>query len=78
MHAAWGTDADADGRHCVHFELRDALEEQWVKTDFGWVIAEDPDDIIFDLEVLQEWRQAFEGKVEEKANMLEGIGRFGL
>jgi hypothetical protein len=78
MDAAWGTDADPDGRHCMHFELRDALEDQWIKSEFGWALVEDPDDIIFDLEVLQEWRQAFEGKVEEKANLLIGIGRFGL
>ena len=78
MDSAWGTEMDPDGRYCVHFELRDTLEELWIRTDFGWSLAEDPDDIIFDFEVLKEWKEAFEGRIEEKAHRVEGIGRFGL
>jgi hypothetical protein len=78
MDAAWGTDADPDERYCVNWELRDTLEEQWVKSDYGWAMAEDPRDVVFDFGVLDEWRRTFEGRMEEKANISEGIGRFGL
>jgi hypothetical protein len=79
MDAAWGTDVDPDGRYCIHQEMREALEDEWVKTsNGGWALAIDPEDIIFDPEVLEEWRQFFQGQLEEKANISEGIGRFGL
>lgn len=42
------------------------------------VSIEDPDDVIFNLEVLDEWRGAFHGQMEGRANASEGIGRFGL
>ena len=78
MDAAWGTSGDPEGRHGIHFELRDALEEEWVKQSNGWALASDPDDIIFDLDELEEWREFFHGQLEEKAQISEGIGRFGL
>lgn len=79
MEAAWGTDVDSDGRYCIHQEMRDALEEEWIKTaNGGWALASDPEDVIFDPDVLEEWRQFFHGQLEAKANITEGIGRFGL
>lgn len=79
MDGAWGTEADPDGRFCIHPDMRDALEEEWVKTsNGGWALASDPEDVIFDPDVLEEWRQFFQGQLEEKANISEGIGRFGL
>jgi hypothetical protein len=76
--SSWGTDADPDGRYCMNDELRDTLEDQWVKSEYGWAMTEDPDDLVFDFEVLDEWRQTFQGRVEQRANYSEGIGRFGL
>ena len=78
MDASWGTDSDPEGRCCVHDELRDTLEEEWIKSEHGWALADDPKDLIFDFGVLDEWRQTFEGQLEERANYSEGIGRFGL
>jgi hypothetical protein len=78
LDTAWGTRADPDGKYCIHDELVDALEENWVKTSYGWALAEDPDDLIFDLEELDEWRQSFEGKLDAKENYSVGIGRFGI
>ena len=78
LDASWGTASDPDGRYCVNDELRDTLEEQWIKSDYGWAMSDDPKDLVFDFEVLDEWRQTFEGRVEEQANYSEGIGRFGF
>jgi hypothetical protein len=79
LDAAWGTEVDPDGRFCINQEMRDTLEEEWVKTpNGGWALAIDPEDNIFDPEVLDEWRHFFSGQLEEKANISEGIGRFGV
>ncbi len=78
MDTAWGSHVDPEGRYCIHQEFRDALEEDWVKTNCHWALASDPEDVIFDTDVLEEWREFFQGQLEEKANISEGIGRFGL
>ncbi len=78
MHTSWSTKIDPDSRHCVNEELRDTLEEKWVKSSRGWSLLENRDELIFDFAILDEWRETFEGRLEEKANLLEGIGRFGL
>jgi hypothetical protein len=78
MDRCWGSDADPEGRFSINEEMRDTLEEQWVKSGYGWSTADDPNDLVFDFEVIDEWREAFEGQMEEKANYTEGVGRFGL
>jgi hypothetical protein len=78
MDTAWGSQIDPDGKYCVHKSLRQGLEKYWGRHSYGWALAADPDDLIFDFDELDEWRKTFEGKVEEKANISEGIGRFGL
>ena len=78
MYNYWGSDADPEGRFCINYEMRDTLEEQWIRSDYGWSTADDPNDLAFDFEVIDEWRQAFEGQMEEKANDADGVGRFGL
>lgn len=74
----WSSSVDPNSKHCINEELRDTLEEQWKQTDHGWVLAENPKEVIFDFTVLDEWRETFENRIEEKANLSEGIGRFGL
>ena len=78
MENYWSSDADPEGRFCVHYEMRDTLEEQWIKSEYGWSTADDPNDLVYDLEVVDEWREAFQGQMEERANYTEGVGRFGL
>jgi hypothetical protein len=78
FHGAWGPKADPDGLYCVQHKLRRGLEKNWVRTDRGWAMADDPDDLCFDFEELDEWRLNFEGTVEANENHSEGIGRFGL
>ena len=75
---AWSSEADPDGKFGINDELRDTLEEQWIKYDYGWALADDPKEIVFEYSVLDEWRETFEGRLEEKKNLVEGIGRFGL
>ena len=74
----WSSDADPDGRFCINYEMRDTLEDFWIKSDYGWSTADDPNDLVFDFDVIEEWRQAFGGTLEERANCTEGVGRFGL
>lgn len=78
MDAAWGSDSDPEGRYCINLDFRDSLEQEWVKTNRGWALSSDPDDIVYAFDVMEEWREFFQGQVEEKANISEGIGRFGL
>ena len=78
MDRCWGSDADPEGRFCINDELRDTLEEKWVKYQYGWALADDPDDLVFDYEVIDAWREAFQGEMEEQANLAEGVGRYGL
>jgi hypothetical protein len=75
---AWSLEADPDGKFGINEEFRDTLEEQWIKYDYGWALADDPKEIVFEYSVLDEWREAFEDRLEEKKNISEGIGRFGL
>ena len=78
MHTSWSTKVDPDSRHCISEELRDTLEEKWVWKKNGWYLLESSRELMFDFAILDEWRETFEGRLEEKANLLEGIGRFGL
>jgi hypothetical protein len=78
MDSAWGSQMDPDGKYCVHQALRQGLDKNWKRHSYGWALTADPDDLIFDFDELDEWRNTFEGKVEEKGNISEGIGRFGL
>jgi hypothetical protein len=41
-------------------------------------LTADPDDLIFNFDELDEWRKTFEGKVEEKANISEGMSVWAL
>ncbi|KAL3941181.1 MAG: hypothetical protein SGBAC_004412 [Bacillariaceae sp.] len=74
----FGSDADPEGRFCIHDELRDTLEENWVKSEYGWAMTDDRNDLVFDYDVIDAWREAFQGEMEEQANLLEGVGRYGL
>ena len=78
MHVSWSTKVDPDSRYCVNEEFRDVLEEKWIRSDHGWSLSENPKDVVFDFAILDEWRETFEGRLEEKADLSEGIGLFGL
>mmetsp|Transcript_25162 Transcript_25162/g.62039 ORF Transcript_25162/g.62039 Transcript_25162/m.62039 type:complete len:1007 (+) Transcript_25162:894-3914(+) len=74
----FGSDADPEGRFCINDELRDTLEEKWVMSEYGWAMTDDPNDLVFDYDVIDAWREAFQGEMEEQANLAEGVGRYGL
>ena len=78
MERCWGSDPDPEGRFCINHELRDTLEEKWVKSQYGWAMSDDPNDLVFDYDVIDAWREAFQGEMEEQANLAEGVGRYGL
>ena len=74
----WGESEDPDGLYRVNEDLRTQLQEHWVKSEDGWALTDEPNEILFDIEELEDWRRSFEGKVETRENRAEGIGRFGL
>ena len=78
MDRSWSLEKDPDGKYCVNNELRSHLEGHWTKSEHGWALIDQQDELIYDFEELEEWRRTFEGKVEAKENISEGIGRFGL
>jgi hypothetical protein len=74
----WSSDLDPEGKYCINEELRDTLEERWVKYSYGWALADAPKELIFEYGVMDEWKETFEERLEENENQSEGIGRFGL
>jgi len=78
MHNHWGLRADPNGKCGVEDKVRKLLMEKWCRNSSGWVMKEDPGDVVFDLEEFDSWREVFEEKQEEDFNDFEGIGRFGI
>ncbi|KAL3915106.1 MAG: hypothetical protein SGILL_005801 [Bacillariaceae sp.] len=74
----WSSDLDPEGKYCISEELRDTLEDKWVKYDYGWALADYPKELVFEYGVMDEWKESFEDRLEENENRSEGIGRFGL
>lgn len=69
---------DTLNRHCLCPAMKSALKEEWLYEDETWALASDPEDVIYNVVELEEWRQFFHGQVEAHTNATEGIGRFGL
>ncbi len=69
MDTAWGSQGDPEGRYCVNQECRDAVEEDWVKTNCHWVLASDPEAVIFDTGVLEEWRKFVQGQAGRQGKL---------
>ena len=69
---------DDVNRYCIFPAMKEMLQNEWVYEDDAWALSSDPDDIIYNVPELDEWRQFFQGQMEAQANLSEGIGRFGL
>jgi len=78
MQACWAPSVDNQGKYMVHNKIRSKLSKKWTMEDQGWALKEDPEDIIFDFDEWEEWRESFEAKQDEEAKTVHGIGRFGL
>jgi hypothetical protein len=69
---------DAMNRYCIWPAMKDMLQSEWIYEDDNWALSSDPDDVIYNVPELEEWRQFFQGQIEAQTNLSEGIGRFGL
>jgi hypothetical protein len=78
MDMHWSVEADPSGKYGVAELLRDTLSQEWCKSNSGWALADDPEDIIFDFGEFDEWRDAFEDEEQLRADSTEGVGRFGI
>lgn len=73
----WGVQADPKGNYGVAVKVRKGLRRNWFRSDLGWALMSQKDDIIFEFEEFDEWRVAFEGKQQTVSDGIDGIGRFG-
>ena len=69
---------DDMNRYCIFPAMKERLQKEWMFEDDTWALSSDPDEIIYSIPELEEWRQFFQGQIEAQANLSEGIGRFGL
>jgi hypothetical protein len=76
MHESWGLQADTLGKYGVAEKVRRTLNRKWVRTDCGWALAKEDDDIVFDFEEFDEWRVAYEDKQRARSDGADGVGRF--
>lgn len=78
MRNQWGLKADPNNKCGMNEKLRATLAKKWRRGSYGWALAKDPRDIIYDTYEFDTWRQFFEDKQQEQAHLEEGIGEFGL
>ena len=76
MRDVWGRVVDRIGKHGVSEPIRTQLEDTWKNTEFGWALAENEDDIIYDAREFSEWWNAFCEQRQSASNAQDGIGRF--
>jgi hypothetical protein len=77
MWSNWGIHADPKYKFGVAVKVRKGLRRYWFRSDTGWALMSQKDDIIFVFEEFDEWRVAFEGKQQTVSDGIDGIGRFG-
>lgn len=78
MNNLWCSKLDPLGKFGVIDDIRVPLGEKWRRTRNGWVMNDDPNDIVFDFDEFDDWREAFEEKQQELQDDDEGIGKFGI
>jgi hypothetical protein len=78
MNNLWSVKADSQGKFGIIDEIRLPLKEKWRRTRDGWVMTDEPNQIVFDFDEFDLWREAFEEKQQEEQDDDEGIGKFGI
>jgi hypothetical protein len=69
---------DTMNRYCLCPTMKEMLQGEWIFEDDSWALSSDPEDVIYHVSELEEWRHFFRGQLEAQTNLSEGIGRFGL
>jgi hypothetical protein len=78
MNNHWGKKVDPQGKFGIVDEIRSPLGERWRRTRDGWVLNDEPAELVFDFDEFDIWREAFEEKQQEEQDDDEGIGKFGI
>lgn len=78
MNNLWSVKSDPQGKFGITDEIRVPLKENWRRTRDGWVMNDAPNEIVFDFDEFDAWREAFEEKQQEEQDDDEGIGKFGI
>lgn len=71
-----GVRADPTAKGGVGGKIRNTLHRKWTKSHYGWVFADDYQEVVFDFEEYAEWRAAFEDKQRARSEGVDGVGRF--
>jgi hypothetical protein len=56
--------------------MRKILSKKWCRTEYGWTLTSESDDIVFDFAEFDEWRAAFEEKQSARLDGAVGVGQF--
>jgi hypothetical protein len=72
----WGVQTDVNSNYGVHSKIRKTLSRKWFRSEDGWALQPNRNDIIFEFDEFDEWRVAYEAKQQTASDGLEGIGRF--
>jgi len=78
MDRVWGTRSDPRGLAMMNKEVVLTLKKRWTKTYYGWCLADDESDVVYDFGEYDEWRDAFESKEQRQAEATQGVGMFGI
>jgi hypothetical protein len=78
MNNLWNVKSDPQGKFGIVDEIRLPLKDKWRRTRDGWVMDDEPNEIVFDFDEFDLWREAFEEKQQEDQDDDEGIGKFGI
>jgi hypothetical protein len=76
MDGNWSKNADVDGKHGISAYMRKILSKKWCRTEYGWTLTSESDDIVFDFAEFDEWRAAFEEKQSARLDGAVGVGQF--
>jgi hypothetical protein len=76
MDENWSNAADVDGKYGISSYMRKILSKKWCRTEYGWALTSESDDIVFDFAEFDEWRAAFEEKQSARLDGAVGVGKF--
>lgn len=78
MQDGWAPEVDKAGKYLMYETVRRKLSEKWLLLDDGWALKAESDEVIYDFDEWDEWRDSFSAKQEAESDDIHGIGRFGL
>lgn len=78
MEELWSTKVDPKGIYGVHEQIKETLENNWIRLPHGWALTASPSHPIYEDKDWDAWRRTFEGKNEALQENADGVGKFGI